>query len=462
MIELFEGSARYRCAYGGRGSGKTRSFARMLVIKALEYSYDRFINGTIMCARESMKSLKDSSMSEIKHAIKDLELQDYFLVGEHYIKTSNGKVEFSFDGLRQNVDNIKSKARILVCWIDEADNISENSWQTLIPTIREEGSEIWVTWNPKFEHSATDDRFIKTIESLNKNKEYYTDILNNKDSSNEEKKYAKNNLKLLKNQRKNYKIIKVNYVDNPWFPETLIKEMESDKLRDFDLYRHVWLGEYITGCQGSYYASHIQRARDEGRFTIINYDRMFPVYAFWDIGGTGRHSDATSIWITQFVEKEIHIIDYYEAQGQTLGYHINWLRSRGYETANMILPHDGKTNDRIYDVSYESELIRANFSTEVIKNQGAGAAMARIEATRKLFDRMIFNERMTIGGVKALEWYHEKRDEVRNIGLGPNHDWSSHAADAFGLMSIYYKEPRDDQSLYNLNYRSREGRTWQS
>ena len=164
---------------------------------------------------------------------------------------------------------------------------------------------------------------------------------------------------------------------------------------------------------------------------------------FCDIGGTGAKADAFTMWVAQFIGKEIRVLDYYEAIGQPLATHAAWLRNRGYTTekAQIWLPHDGDTNDKVYDVSYASALKDIGYSVTVIPNQGKGAAKARIEAGRRLFPSMWFNAETTQGGIDALGWYHEKQDEHRNIGLGPEHDWASHGADAFGLMCVAYESP---------------------
>ena len=131
------------------------------------------------------------------------------------------------------------------------------------------------------------------------------------------------------------------------------------------------------------------------------------------------------------------------AVGEPLAVHIQWLRDRGWGKANIFLPHDGSTQDRIYDVSFESAFRSAGFSAEVIPNQGRGAARLRVEAGRRLFPSIWFNKDTTESGRDALGWYHEKKSEdVRDVGLGPEHDWSSNAADAFGFMCVAYEMPR--------------------
>jgi phage terminase large subunit len=131
------------------------------------------------------------------------------------------------------------------------------------------------------------------------------------------------------------------------------------------------------------------------------------------------------------------------------------MRSQGYtpERAQIWLPHDGKTNDRVYDVSYESALRDAGYTVTVVPNQGRGAAKARIEEGRRLFPSMRFDAEKCAAGLEALGWYHERKDPVRNVGLGPEHDWASHGADAFGLMCVAHEVPQKvDTSRFEQRY----------
>src|SRR5690606_28172125 len=185
-------------------------------------------------------------------------------------------------------------------------------------------------------------------------------------------------------------------------------------------------------------ARQLAECRTQGRIGVLAGDPLMTTCAYWDIGGTGAKADACAIWIVQFVGEQIRVLDYYEAVGQPLAAHVAWLRAGGYENALCVLPHDGATNDKVYSVSYESALREAGFETRVVPNMGAGAATARIEQVRRAFPQIWFHAETTEGGREALGWYHEKKDEARGIGLGPDHDWSSHAADAFGLMAVDY------------------------
>ncbi|EFC5297380.1 PBSX family phage terminase large subunit [Escherichia coli] len=200
---------RYRCSHGGRGSAKTRTFALMTAVKAYQ-SMMNGENGVVLCAREFMNSLEESSMQEVKQAILSVPwLASNFDIGEKYIRTIDKSVNYVFCGLRHNLDSIKSKARILLCWVDEAESVSEIAWQKLSPTVREEGSEIWVTWNPERDGSATDRRF---------RKEAGDDCIT----------------------------VEMNYTDNPWFPDVLEGERLNDQRRlDPATYAWVWEGAYL-------------------------------------------------------------------------------------------------------------------------------------------------------------------------------------------------------------------------
>jgi phage terminase large subunit len=159
---------------------------------------------------------------------------------------------------------------------------------------------------------------------------------------------------------------------------------------------------------------------------------------FVDIGGTGARADAFVIWDLQFVGREIRALDHYEVVGQPMSAHLDWMRSRGLVPgkAQIWLPHDGEQSDKVFAVSYESAFSAAGYDTQIVQNQGRGAASQRIEAARRHFPAFWFNEETTQPGLEALGWYHEKKDEKREIGLGPDHDWSSHSADAFGMACV--------------------------
>lgn len=404
LVPVFLGEADIRGAWGGRGSAKTRSFAKMSAVRAYMWA-KAGREGIILCGRQFMNSLDDSSLEEIKAAIRSEPwLEAFFEIGEKYVRTKCGRISYKFTGLDRNIDSVKSKSRILLCWVDEAEPVTEEAWLKLIPTLREEDSELWVTWNPESKKSATHKRF-----------------------------------RVAKDPR--MKIVEMNWRDNPWFPKILDRVRLKDQRERPDQYEHIWEGGFVVAVEGAYYASGLLLAKEQGRIGRVSLDPLMSIRVHVDIGGTGAKSDAVAMWVDQFIGKEIRILDYYEAQGQPLATHIAWLRKRGYESAFIVLPHDGATNDKVHDVSYESAFRDAGFEVKVVPNQGKGAAAKRIEEARRLFPRIWFNETTTEAGRDALGWYHEKRDDARDYGLGPEHDWSSHGADAFGLMAVDYEEP---------------------
>jgi phage terminase large subunit len=189
--------------------------------------------------------------------------------------------------------------------------------------------------------------------------------------------------------------------------------------------------------EGAYYAGQLTAAKP--RIGVVAPDPLMEYRSFWDIGTR----DATAIWVAQFVGREIRVLDYYEAVGQPLATHLQWLRDKGYGSAVCVLPHDGEKADHLTADKFADHIASAGFRTETVKNQGKGAAMKRVEAARRLFPSIWFNAETTEAGREALGWYHEKRDDKREIGLGPEHDWASHGADAFGLMCVAYEAPKE-------------------
>jgi len=396
--------SRYKGAYGGRGSAKSHFFGEKLIDDSL---YEKGLLS--VCIREVQKSLKDSAMRLIQQKLIDLRLgeADGFKVFNNVIETPGDGV-IIFQGMQDHTaESIKSLEGFKRAWMEEAQTISATSLKLLRPTIRAPDSEIWASWNPRRKNDPVDMMLRQGTPP--------TDSI----------------------------VVRSNWSDNPWFPKVLEQE-RLDCLRDNpDDYEHIWDGGYVTVTDGAYFARHLAIAKAEGRISRVGADPLIPIQLFCDIGGTGAKSDAFTIWAAQFIGKEIRCLKYYEAVGQDIATHLAWMTENGYtpDRARIVLPHDGKTNDRVFAVSYESAFKNAGYTVEVIPNQGKGAAMARVEEARRLFPLIWFDEEHCHGGLDALGWYHEKKDEVRNIGLGPEHDWASHGADSFGLMCVAYKPP---------------------
>lgn len=426
LVPVFDGPARYRGSHGGRGSAKTRTFALMTAIRAHMFAQAN-VTGVILCGREFMNSLDESSMAEVKAAIQETDwLRPHFDIGEKYIRTICGKVRYVFAGLRSNLDSLKSKARVLIAWIDEAESVSEVAWSKLIPTVRGDDSEIWVTWNPESSHSATHKRF--RVSPPN-----------------------------------NAKIVEMNWRDNPWFPKVLNDERLEDQEKRPETYEHIWEGGFNDTPQGAYFTRQITAMRTEGRLGRVAADPLLPKRAFFDIGGTGRKADARTIWVAQFVGREVRVLDYHESQGQELSFDVRWLRENHPDLNHIVLPHDGVQHDKVYAVSTESALTSAGYSVDVVPNQGAGAALIRVEAVRRVFPQVWMDLKCEdAGGLGRLAAYREKKDERLNIGLGPLHDDASHGADGYGLMAVYYEQnkPMAKPAVSNQNLSNWGSESW--
>jgi phage terminase large subunit len=392
--------SRYKGARGGRGSGKSHFFAEMVVDDHLRIPGCRTV-----CIREVQKSLKESAKRLIEDKIQALGVGKYFdIQNDKIISPGNGVI--LFNGMQDHTaESIKSLEGFDRAWIEEAQTLSERSLAMLRPTIRKEGSEIWASWNPRRKADAID-------------------------------------AFLIGKKPEGSVVVTANWRDNPWFPHVLEEERKLDLSLYPDRYDHIWEGDYAKAFEGAYFAQGLALARSEGRICRVSADPLLPLRAFWDLGGSGAQADAMAIWIVQWVGQEIRVLDYIEGVGQVLAYYVAELRSRKYDKVICHLPHDGVNENNITGKRYEEHLRDAGFDVEPpLKNQGRGAAMMRVEAVRRIFPKVWFNEAATEAGRDALGYYHERKDENRNVGLGPEHDWSSHCADAFGLMAVCYEEP---------------------
>lgn len=200
---LFEGEARYRAAWGGRGSAKSHSFAFALVVKARQRRL------RVLCAREIQKSIRDSVKRLLDDKIAACGLGRFYRSTDTEIRGKNGSL-FLFAGLRANADAVRSMEGIDIAWVEEANRVAQRSLDLLIPTIRAPGSEIWFTWNPEQPADPVDAMF--------------------------RAKAGPPPRSLIR---------RVNWDDNPFFPEVLCQDMDWDRRRDPEKYAHIWLGDYL-------------------------------------------------------------------------------------------------------------------------------------------------------------------------------------------------------------------------
>jgi phage terminase large subunit len=402
--ELFQPGWRDAAFYGGRGGAKSHSVGGALVLQAAQTPR------RVVCAREIQESLKDSVKQLIEDKISDYGLESHFSALKDETRGANGS-KFVYKGMWRNPDALKSLEGADDFWGEEANRFSPRSIRMVRPTMRKPGSRMIWTWNPEFDHDPIDRLFRGPLGPPPPSTDYPLGSL----------------------------VREVSFKDNPWFAQSPLQaEMENDYRIQPEMAEHIWGGSYVKAVEGAYFTKQLQAAWEEGRITMVAPDPIIRRRAFWDLG----RRDATAIWIAQFVGQKINVIDYIEGRGQELSYYTAELRSRGHGDALCVLPHDGVHVTLIAPGSAEQQLRAAGFSVEIVTNQGKGAAMQRVEAARRLFPKIWMDEDNTAGGRKALAAYHERRDDNRNVGLGPEHDWASDPADAFGLMCVAYEEPR--------------------
>lgn len=389
---LFE-PRRYKIAYGGRGSAKSWSFARALLVKGAAKPL------RILCAREIQRSMRDSVHKLLTDQIAALGLQNFYDVQNDMIRGRNG-TEFTFAGLRHNIDNIKSKEGIDIVWIEEAQTVSKASWATLIPTIRKEGSEIWVSFNPDLDTDETYQRFVVDPPD-------------------------------------NALVIKMNWSDNPWFTGVLRDEMLALRAKDHDAYLTVWEGHCKQVLDGAIYANEIRKATAEGQFCRVPYTEGKPVSTFWDLG----RADMTAIWFAQVIGFEFRLIDYYENRGHALQHYLKVLQDKPYVYQDHWLPHDARNELLASDRTIEQQMAAGGRSVRIVPKI---AVADGINAARTIFSRCWFDSNRCADGIQALRRYRYAVDpETGQYSRNPLHDMASHGADAFRYFAVAMEEGGD-------------------
>ena len=382
---------RYKVAYGGRGSGKSWAFAQQAILEA----YSR-PNTLILCTREIQKSIQESVHRLLVERIEAMGMKDYFEIQKTTIKCLNGS-QFIFEGLKHNIFNIKSYEGVDIVWIEEAQTVSELSWSVLIPTIRKEGSEIWVSFNPDLEEDPTYKRFVL-------------------------------------NAPPEAEVHKVNYSENPYFPDVLHKEMELEKFRNPVAYRNTWLGECKQAVEGAVFANELELAKEERRVTRVPIEAGVPINTYWDLG----RSDNTAVWFAQLVGMEWRVIDYYEANGHQFAEHfIPMLDEKAYRYGTHFLPHDAthkhiSAPNSVFEQMKNALRDNSDLGDDVKIVPRIEKKNLAIDAARGIFPRCVFDAKATVDGLQCLRRYRYEIDmQTGKTSKSPKHDIYSHGADAF-------------------------------
>lgn len=378
--------ARYHVIYGGRGSGKSWSVARALILKA----YEKPIR--ILCARETQKSIQESVHRLLKEQIEALGLSWFFQVQETKIVGKNGS-DFAFAGIRQQgVANLKSFEGCDICWVEEAQVVTKKSWDVLIPTIRKPSSEFYIVFNPELDSDETYERFVL-------------------------------------NPPEGAVVIPCNYSDNPWFPPELESERLSWLKRDPVGYKTVWEGECRPAVEGAIYAREIDALQKDRRLRNVPYDPLLKVHTVWDLGW----NDAMTIIFVQRQASEVRIIDYIEDSHRTLDSYVADIKDRRWNWGHDYLPHDGRSKNIQTGKSPEEILRALGRSVQITPNLDIESG---IKAARMMFPRCYFDETNTKVLVNALKRYRRMVNQTTGEPGAPLHDEFSHGADAFRYLGI--------------------------
>lgn len=391
---LFE-PFRYKVAYGGRGSSKSWSFARALLIKGS-------IEPTrVLCVREVQKTIRDSVHRLLSDQILALGLQDCYTVLDTEIRGKNGTL-FIFSGLStQTAESIKSFEGVDLCWCEEAQAITKRSWDILIPTIRKESSEIWITFNPELDTDETYKRF----------------VISPPDGC---------------------RVEMVNYHDNPWFPSVLEQERKHCELTNKEDYSQIWEGKCRAAVAGAIYANEIAEAYKNGNICNVPYDPLLKVHVVFDLGW----NDAMAISLVQRVASELRVIEYIEDSHKTLDSYSALLREKRMNWGKVWLPHDGRHKDYKSGKSAEDVMTALGWDVGITPNMSIEDG---IRLTRMMFRRIYFDKNRAARLVECAKRYKRSINQVTQEPGAPFHDEFSHGADNLRYLVINAEDMSNEE-----------------
>jgi len=377
---------RYKVARGGRGSGKSWEFARAL----LKMGSKRTLR--ILCTREVQKTIKDSVHKLLSDQIKKLSLGNHYDILNNEIRGMNGTL-FIFAGLSdQTAESIKSYEGIDITWIEEAQAVTKRSWDILIPTIRKDDSEIWVSYNPELDTDETHIRFAVDPPA-------------------------------------NCISVLVNYSDNPWFNSVLELERLRCKVMDPKGYDNIWEGKCKPAVTGAIYYEEVVKAEATGQICNVPYDPLLKVHAVFDLGW----NDAMAICLVQALRSEIRIIEYVEDSHKTLDHYSAELKKLNLNWGKLFLPHDGKARDYRTGQSAQEIMEKLGWQVEITEDIGLEDG---IKLVRMNFGRIYFDKVKAGQLVQCVKRYRRAINNQTNEPLGPLHDSFSHGCDALRYVVV--------------------------
>lgn len=400
-IPLFK-PAPYKIMHGGRGGCKSWDYARSLLVIGMNKPL------FIVCGRDIQKSIKESVHKLLKDQIQLMGLEGFYDAKETEIVGING-TRFVFVGLRNNINNIKSMEAIDILWVAEANTVTGTTWVVLLPTVRRDppfgpfgqGSEVWLEFNPEL---ATDYTY----------------------------KY------FVVDPPEGAVVIECSYMDNPWFPEILRKQMEEMKRKNYDEYLTVWCGKTRKTLAGAIYAKELGAAIEQGRVTPgIKHIKGTPVIVVADLG----KADMTSLWFLQQVQFSHLAIHHYSNTGEDWVHYLKYVQETGYQIGGIWLPHDS-IQEHISAVKSVWGQTKAAYPTDgIVRRIPLVRIATRINLMRTLFPRLFINETECSNGLLSLQHYQfGVHPHTKQRTKDPLHNWASHDADSLGGYAVMLSE----------------------
>lgn len=415
---------RYKVLYGGRAAARSWTISRKLLLRGVE-SPKR-----ILCTRELQKSIKQSVHRLLSDQIKAMGLEGFYEIQQQGIYGRNG-TEFMFLGVRSNPEEIKSTEGIDYCWIEEAHSLSESSWDIIDPTIRKEGSEIWISYNTRFKYDYIHKTFV------------------------------------IDTPPPGSLVIKASYKDNPYFPKVLQQQMEHMQETDYEKYLHIWEGELKQLAEGAIFGKQITEVKQSGRLLYIPVQKNCEVHTFYDLG----KNDQTAIWFMQQVGMEYRFIDYFEGRLEEIEYYTRFIKAINYLYGTHYMPHDA-THQRLGMKQSIMEQFEVGGVRPIEIVPRIPDKLMAIQQARGIFPNCWFHK--GDGNDGYVEWlpdemktralrmergfdalcnyrykYKEDDDVYQEI---PHHDWASNTADAFQQFAQGYTDQRQLDEDYDDFY----------
>ena len=381
---------RYKVMWGGRGSAKSWTVARKLLIRGGENKM------RILCTRELQKSIKQSVHKLLSMQIDRMGLNSFYTVTNDRIVGRNG-TEFIFLGVKHNTEEIKSTEAIDICWIEEGHSLTEKSWDIIDPTIRQEGSEIWITYNTRFKFDHIHKMFV------------------------------------INEPPPDSWAVHVNHDANPYFPEVLKRQMETMKERNYEKYLHVWEGKLKMLSEGAIFGKQIEQVHKDERLLRIPIQKNCAVMTFMDLG----KNDETAIWFMQRVGMEYHFIDYFQGRLEEVEHYTRFISGQDYLYDMHYMPHDAD-HDRLGMKRNIKEQFEDGGVKPITVVPRISHKSTAIELARDIFPNCYFHKgdddrgKRIEKGYEALCNYRYKYKEDDDVyQQTPHHDWASNGSDAF-------------------------------